>query len=291
MPEKRPTTRGATAWHDRDHPVREPGHGHLGLPLLDRAEDGLRDPRRLDHEPAEEPALEHALLREPLRLDEPREHRVDRDPAPAERGRERTGERELGVLRGGVRSRGREGRGARHRDEVHDVRAARLGRGAQAGHEGTRAPDAAEVVHLDNPADEVEVDREERAACGDPGVVHEQVHRGVPVEDPRREGVHLVAVGDVAKLDLAADLRRERAQPVLPAGDEDAPPPAPCEQPRDRLSDPRRGAGHDRDPPRRLLVVLRCGAGGGHEQCKLQVVTCGPRRRVPARPALRGRRR
>ena len=45
--------------------------------------DRLRDPWRLDHEAAEQPALEHAL-QEPSRLHESRQDRVDGDAASGE---------------------------------------------------------------------------------------------------------------------------------------------------------------------------------------------------------------
>ena len=75
------------------------------LPLagLDRLHDPLGDELRPDHRPAEEGAREHALLREAFRLDEAREDGVHLHAARAEEAGERAGERELRVLRRGVR--------------------------------------------------------------------------------------------------------------------------------------------------------------------------------------------
>ncbi len=69
----------------------------------------------------------------------------------------------------------------------------------------------------------------------------------MPFEDPRRHRLDRVAVADVAQLDLAAELVRERPEPVLAPGDEHAPPPVPGEEPGGRLADARRGSGDDGD--------------------------------------------
>jgi len=184
------------------------------------------------------------------------------------------------VLRRGVRSGGREGGGAGDGDQVDDVRPTLARRDPEPGHQGARAPHAAEVVDLHHALDAVEVDDEEVATRRDAGVVHEQVHGRMAHEDPRGECLDGVTVGDVAQLDLAVDLLGERAQPVLTAGDEHAAPPALREAPRDRLADACRGAGYDRDLLLRLLGG--CGSGGGHQPGKLQVATC----RRPPRESL-----
>ena len=51
----------------------------------------------------------------------------------------------------------------------------------------------------------------------------------MPLEDAYGHLLHLSAVGDVADLGLAADLCRERLQPLLSPREQDAVPAAPCE--------------------------------------------------------------
>ena len=80
-----------------------------------------------------------------------------------------------------------------------------------------------------------------------PAVVHEEVDRGVALEDAGGHRLHCLAVGDVAHLDLGADLVRERPQAVLPARDEHAAPVLLREQPSGRLSDPGGRSRYDRD--------------------------------------------
>ena len=194
----------------------------------------------LDDGPAEEAAPERAPLREALRLDEAGEDRVHLDAARREQAGERARERELRVLRGRVRPAGREGDGARDRDDVDDVRA-RL----EARLEGAHAPDAAEVVRPQHRLDALRLEREEVGAAGDARVVDEQVDPRVPLEDRRGRALDRRAVGDVAELELAAELRRERLEPLLPPRDEHAAPASPGELSRRRLADPARGAGDD----------------------------------------------
>ena len=157
----------------------------------------------------QQPALEDVLLREALGLDESGQDRVHRDTASAQRGGEGARERELGVLRRGVGAGGCECGRARDGDEVDHVRGPRRG-GSEARQERPRAPHAAEVVDLHDATHEVEVDGEVRAARGHPRVVDEQVDRRMASEDPLGHGADRVPVGDVAQLDLAADLRGER---------------------------------------------------------------------------------
>src|SRR4029453_18790760 len=101
-----------------------------------------------------------------------------------------------------------EGGRARDRDEVDDMRAGC--RFPKAREQSAGAPHPAEVVHLDHAADEVEIDREIRATRGYPRVVDEKVDRGMALEDSRGHRVDRVPVGDVAQLDLAAELLGER---------------------------------------------------------------------------------
>ena len=71
--------------------------------------------------------------------------------------------------------------------------------------------------------------------------------RRVPLQDRRGRAVDLVPVGDVADLVLAAELGRERLEPLPPARDQHQLPAAPRQLPRGRLADPARGAGDDGD--------------------------------------------
>ena len=107
------------------------------------------------------------------------------------------------MLRCGVGARGWEGDVARDRDDVDDVgRRRRL----EAGEEGAQAPDSAEVVHahdfLDRGRLAVDEGRPARDAC----IVDEQVDARMPLEHASRDGIDHPAIGDVADLELAADL-------------------------------------------------------------------------------------
>src|SRR2546423_1035157 len=55
----------------------------------------------------------------------------------------------------------------------------------------------------------------EVGAPRDAGLVPEQLDRGMAPPDPRRDGLDLVAVADVAGLRPGADPRRDLAQPLL----------------------------------------------------------------------------
>ena len=89
------------------------------------------------------------------------------------------------------------------------------------------------------------LEREEAATAGDAGVVHEQVDARMALEDGRGRPVDLLPIGDVAELELAAELERERLEPLLPPGDEHAVPAARDELPRGCLADAARRAGDD----------------------------------------------
>ena len=67
----------------------------------------------------------------------------------------------------------------------------------------------------------------------------------MPFEHARGDRFDGRAVGDVAELVLAAGLGRERAQPLLAAGEKDAVPAAAGEPPRQLGADPGGGAGED----------------------------------------------
>ena len=69
------------------------------------------------------------------------------------------------------------------------------------------------------------------------------------LQDPRRDLVDLLAVGDVADLPLAADLTRQRLEPIRAPREQDAPPAAPGKLAGGRLPDPRGRPRHHRYPP------------------------------------------
>ena len=95
--------------------------------------------------------------------------------------------------------------------------------------------------------DEIGIDVQERPACGHAGVVDQQVDCRVAGDHAGRKRLDGVAVADVAELDLAADLVRERTQALLPARDEHAMPAAFREQAGGRLADSRRSTCDDGD--------------------------------------------
>ena len=64
-------------------------------------------------------------------------------------------------------------------------------------------------------------------------------------DDPRGDLVDRLAVRDVADLPLGAELLRGRAQALLPAREQDAPPPASGQQARSRGADAARAAGQN----------------------------------------------
>ena len=67
------------------------------------------------------------------------------------------------------------------------------------------------------------------------------------LEDARCERIDRGAVADVAELDLPADLVRERTQPILAPGDEDAVPAILRKQPRGGLANTGGHSCYDRD--------------------------------------------
>src|SRR5205823_2637294 len=120
-------------------------------------------------------------------------------------------------------------------------------RGLERGEEGAQAPDAAEVVRLDEADEALGLDVEEAVAARDAGVADEDAYPRMPLANRGRRPLHGLAVGDVAELVLAAELLGQRAEPVLAPGEEDAEVAARREGAGDRGADPARGAGDDGD--------------------------------------------
>ena len=233
---------GASSLEDSEDPV-EGGIGQLLPTRRDRPDDLVDELLRRLHLPAKEPALEGGLLREALRFDEPRQHGEHLDPAAAELPRDRARERELRVLRRGVRARRRKRDGAGDGDDVRDVCLRR--RRLEARQERAQGPDASEVVRVDHSLDRLGVGAEEVAPAGNAGVVDEQVELWVALEHRRRDAVDVFAARDVADLVLGSQLLRELPQPVLAACEQHEAPPVACEPARQRGADPARGAGDD----------------------------------------------
>ena len=121
---------------------------------------------------------------------------------------------------------GGDGDGARDRDDVDDVATARAA--SRPGQERAQAPDAAEVVRRASPPRSASGRASKKLArAGDAGVVDEQL-RSAGCRSSTRAAVALdrLAVGDVADLVLAAELLRERAQPLLAPREQHAVPAA-----------------------------------------------------------------
>ena len=167
------------------------------------------------------------------------------NPLAAKLGRDRAGEGELGVLRGGVGATRRPGDDTRDRDDVDDVSRCH---GAQPRQEGPEDPDAAEVVDPDQPLDHLGIAVEEARASRDPGVVDQQIDPRVPLEHTRGDRLDGGTVGDVAWLGLAAQLLRERLESIGAAREQDAEVAPRREQAGDLDADARGGARDDSDP-------------------------------------------
>jgi hypothetical protein len=63
------------------------------------------------------------------------------------------------------------------------------------------------------------------------------MHGGMRLRDPARNLLDLFAVGDVALLELGAELRRDPLEPLAAAGEEHAAPASARECTGDRLAD------------------------------------------------------
>ena len=88
---------------------------------------------------------------------------------------------------------------------------------------------------------------DEARAPGNAGVVDEDVDARMALEDARRDRLDRGAVGYVARLRLATDLRSELLEPVGPAGEQHAEVAARRQAPRDLDAESRRGSGHHRN--------------------------------------------
>jgi hypothetical protein len=73
------------------------------------------------------------------------------------------------------------------------------------------------------------------------------VDGGVALADPRRNGLELRPVGDVAGLGLGVDLGGDLLEPLRAACDEDAAPATLGQEPRGGGPDPARPSGDDGD--------------------------------------------
>src|SRR5262249_39844542 len=154
-------------------------------------------------------------------------------------------------------SRRRERDGARDRDDVDDVGTARR---LERRRERAEAPDGAQVVDAHELLEPLRLDRREARASRNPGVVDEQVDHGMPTGDPPRHLLDAVAAADAADLGPPLELLRELAKTVFAPCDEHAQPASRRERTRNRLADPARRAGDDRDASQRQTRTGRLAA-------------------------------
>ena len=131
--------------------------------------------------------------------------------------------------------------------ETRFTTCARRRRRAEPRLERAQAPDPAEVVHRGHALHELRLDVEEAAARRNAGVVHEQPDRWMPLEHARGDLVHLRPVGDVADLELAADLGRDALELLRSARQQHAVPALSRELACGRLADAGRGPRDHRD--------------------------------------------
>ena len=146
------------------------------------------------------------------------------------------------MLGRGVGTRGGPRNTARNRDDVDDMRGASP---LERGKERSQAPDGPEVVDADDVLDPLRGELDEPSSSGDAGVVDEQADCGVASRDCGRHRGDGVPIGDVADLEVASELGGQRLDPLAPARDEDAAPPARGERPRSGRSDAARASRDD----------------------------------------------
>jgi hypothetical protein len=127
-------------------------------------------------------------------------------------------------------------------DDVDDVRRRA---GFEEGQEGAEAPHTSEIVDAHHLLDSFRWKLEKVPALSHTRVVHEEVHGGMRLADAARDPFHLVAVGDVALLELGVELGRHTLEPLAAAGEQDAVPAAAAERVRDRSADSARPTRHD----------------------------------------------
>jgi hypothetical protein len=151
-------------------------------------------------------------------------------------------ERELRVLGRRVGAGGSVRECAGNRDDVDDVRGPR---GLELREKRPHAPDTPEIDGVDDLLDLFRLELEKAAPAREAGVVDEEPDRRVALRDPRRDLVHLRAVGNVAGLRLRAELCSDLLEPLGPPGKEQAVPSARREGARGRGSDPARSSGDD----------------------------------------------
>jgi hypothetical protein len=167
---------------------------------------------------------------------------VDVNASTAQLRRGGTGEGELGMLRGRVRSRRRERDRTCDRDDVDDVGASR---GFEPRQERAQGPHRTEVVDTQDLLEPIQVDDGEPRAPRDTCVVHEQVNLRMTLQYRRRYTLDIFSATDVAHLVFASKLLGERAQALLAAGEQDQAPAFPGERAGDCLADSARRAGDD----------------------------------------------
>jgi len=105
------------------------------------------------------------------------------------------------------------------------------------------------LTYYTDALDELGVDLEKAPTSRHARVVHEQPYRRMSLQDPSRDFVHLLAVGDVTELPLAAYLTCQRLQPIRAPRKQYATPAAPGELAGRRFPDTRGRSRNYRYPP------------------------------------------
>src|SRR5204862_7057194 len=156
-----------------------PARDELLKPVsLDRTDDTLGDEVGFCDQCLEQAVAKAGSVREARSVDEAGDDRVHGDPATRQLDADRTGERQLGVLRGAVRPRVSGSDRACYGGDVDDVGGSA---GFECREERPQAPDRPEVVRADELLDLLRRELEETAATGHAGVVDEQADRWMPL--------------------------------------------------------------------------------------------------------------
>ena len=124
-------------------------------------------------------------------------------------------------------------------------------------HERPDAPHARQVVRVGDGLDPLGLELQKCAPGANPGAVDKEPDRFVPLTNARGEIVHLRPVCDVARLELAVNLRGDALQPLPAAGDENASPLSLGQAPREGGADAARSTRDHRD---RNARSVDCGA-------------------------------